>query len=156
MNSDEWVIWNGSMGVLDMVRIGRVEEDAARSAYLAEPYEVVGPFSFDELKGEGRIAFGECVVMSRERWQADQVKLRIEAREKRRAFLARFEDRDDDEEARLALELPEQGRLEPDEINAAFRRLAKAAHPDAGGSSEAYRRISEARDMLLKQFGYAA
>lgn len=156
MNSDEWVIWNGSMGVLDVVRIGRIEDDEARSAYLASPYEVVGPFSFGELEAEGRIAFGECVVMSRERWQADQVKLRIEAREKRRAFLARFETGDDYEEARTALGLPEDGRLEPDEINAAFRRLAKTAHPDAGGSSEDYRRISEARDTLLKQFGHAA
>jgi curved DNA-binding protein CbpA len=49
-----------------------------------------------------------------------------------------------------------EGALKPSEINAAFRRLAKTAHPDAGGSGEHYRRIAEARDVLLKQFGGAA
>ncbi len=49
-----------------------------------------------------------------------------------------------------------EGALKPSEINAAFRRLAKTAHPDVGGSGEHYRRIAEARDVLLKQFGGAA
>jgi curved DNA-binding protein CbpA len=46
-----------------------------------------------------------------------------------------------------------QGALEPSQIRRAFRRLAKSAHPDAGGSDEHYRRIAEARDALLGQFG---
>jgi curved DNA-binding protein CbpA len=45
-----------------------------------------------------------------------------------------------------------EGALKTAEINAAFRRLAKIAHPDAGGSDEHYRSITEARDALLKQF----
>lgn len=157
--AEEWVIWNGSMGVVDTVRLGIVEDGAGRQAYLAAPYDVVGPFSLDELEGEGRIAFGECLVMSVERWQRDQVALRVEAREKRRAWYARFEDDDEDddhEEARGVLGLRQDGKLSLTEINAAFRRLAKTAHPDAGGSSDAYRRISEARDLLLGLFGDAA
>jgi len=63
---------------------------------------------------------------------------------------------DDAEEHREVLNLPMEGALKPSEINAAFRRLAKTAHPDAGGSGEQYRRIAEARDVLLKQFGGAA
>ncbi len=31
-----------------------------------------------------------------------------------------------------------------DEVEAAYRRLAKAAHPDAGGSAEAFRELAEA------------
>jgi hypothetical protein len=151
---EEWVVWNGSMGILDMAAIGHIEDDGrGRSAFLAPPYGVVGPFSLDELETQGRIAFGECLVMSRQRWQDDQADLRLEAQKKRRTFLFRAEfDDDDDQEHREALNLPIEGALNPAEINGAFRRLAKTAHPDAGGSSEHYRRIADARDALLERF----
>jgi hypothetical protein len=149
-HSEEWVIWNGSMGILDMVTIGRIDVD--RSAFLAPPYAIVGPFSLDELEAEGCIAFGECLVMSRQRWREDQVALRIAAREKRRAFLLKMEIGDDSEEHRETLSLPMEGTLTRSEISAAFRKLAKTAHPDAGGSDETYRRIVEARDALMELF----
>jgi hypothetical protein len=152
-DKEQWVIWNGSMGVLDMATLGRIEEgDGGRSAFLAPPYDVVGPFSLDELETRGRIAFGECLVMSRRRWQEDQVELRVEAQNRRRAFLSRprFED---GRAHREVLNLPMEGALDPSQINAAFRRLAKTAHPDAGGSDEHYRRVAQARDALLAQFG---
>lgn len=158
-DKEQWVVWNGSLGVLDMVTIGHIEtREDGRRAYLAPPYGVVGPFSLDELEAQGRIAFGECLVMSRQRWQEDQVELRLEAREKRRAFQfqARFADDDQEEQHRETLNLPMDGALTPSEINAAFRRLAKTAHPDAGGSAEEYRRIAEARDALLEQFAAAS
>jgi len=112
----------------------------------------VGPFSLDELETRGRIAFGACLVMSRERWREDQVELRREGQEKRRAFLLRLDWGGDERERREILNLPANGALEPSDINAAFRRLAKTAHPDAGGSDELYRRIAEARDALLERF----
>lgn len=158
-DKEEWVIWNGSLGILDMATIGHIEDgEGGRSAFLAPPYGIVGPFSLGELETRGRIAFGECLVMSRQRWQEDQVDLRREAQEKRRAFAFLFQrDFDgDDKEHREVLNLPMEGALKPSEINAAFRRLAKTAHPDAGGSNEHYRRIAEARDALLEQFGSAA
>ena len=155
-DKEQWVVWNGSMGILDMATIGHIEDgEGGRSAFLAPPYSVVGPFSLDELETQGRIAFGECLVMSRQRWQDDQVELRLEAREKRRAFLFRMEF-GDDREHREILNLPMEGELKPSEINAAFRLLAKTAHPDAGGSDEDYRRIAEARDALLEQFAGAS
>ncbi len=155
---EQWVIWNGSMGILDMATIGHVEEtDGGRLGFLASPYGVVGPFSLEELETQGRIAFGECLVMSRQRWQDDQVELRIEARKKRQAFLFRmgFDDNHNSEH-REALNLAMEGALEPAEINAAFRRLAKTAHPDAGGSDQRYREIAEARDALLRPFENAS
>lgn len=149
MHSEEWVIWNGSLGILDTATIGRIEEiQGRRCTFLASPYGVVGPFNLEELQSQGRIVFGECLVMSRRRWQEDQIDLRREARKKRRAFELRFES-SDRKEHRKVLKLPLDGTLAPPEINAAFRRLAKAAHPDAGGSNDAYRRIVEARDALL-------
>lgn len=155
-DKEEWVVWNGSLGILDKVTIGHIEDGASgRSAFLAPPYGVVGPFSLDELEARGRIAFGACLVMSRQKWQEDQVDLRLEARKKRRAFLFQ-PDFDDDQEHREVLNLPMEGALKPSEINAAFRRLAKTAHPDAGGADEDYRRIAEARDSLLQQFASAS
>ena len=152
---EAWFVWNGSMGILDTVTIGVVEHgEGGRSAYLAPPYDVVGPFSLDELETRGRIAFGACLVMSPERWREDQAELRREGLEKRRAFLLRLEF-GDDRESREILNLPTDGALEPCDINAAFRRLAKTAHPDAGGSDEHYRRIAEARDALLERFAGA-
>ncbi|MCJ2187954.1 J domain-containing protein [Novosphingobium beihaiensis] len=148
----DWVIWNGSMGILDMVAIGRVD---GGEAFLAEPYDVVGPFRLDELEAQGRIAFGECLVMSRQRWQEDQTGLRMAAREKRRAQLMHATFADSESEHRGTLDLPEEGILDAAQINAAFRRLAKTAHPDAGGSSTHYHRISEARDTLLERLGMA-
>src|SRR5262249_41901733 len=137
---------------LDMVSIGRIEDgDGGRSAFLAAPYGVVGPFSLDELEAQGRVTFGACLVMSRQKWQEDQVDLRREAQELRRRQLCR-PDRDGEEDYRELLSLPMKGTLQPSEINSAFRRLAKAAHPDAGGSNEEYHRITEARDALLKLF----
>jgi hypothetical protein len=155
MDTEEWVIWNGSMGILDMARIGRTElAESGRRAFLAPPYDVVGPFSLDELTTLGAIAFGECLVMSRQRWHQDQVDLRLKARQKRRAFRLHPDVDDDDGEHRKTLDLPMDGSLKPSEIKAAFRRLAKTAHPDAGGSGEHYRRIAEARDYLLTQLEF--
>lgn len=147
--AEQWVIWNGSLGVVDMVRIGMVERgDNGRLACLAPPYDVVGPFSLDELERTGRIGFGACLVMSRRRWQDDQVDLRRAGRKQRRALLI-VPDTDDDSTHRDILDLPSAGALTRSEIKAAFRMLAKTAHPDAGGTASAYRRISEARDALL-------
>jgi len=147
----EWVVWNGSLGVLDMAGLGRVEHnEACRSAWLAAPYDIVGPFDLDELETSGRVAFGACLVMSRRKWQEDQIELRIEARERRRAEALRFMTSDDDAEHRDVLELPTDGALDAADITAAFRRLAKKAHPDAGGDHDAYIRLTEARDALLK------
>ncbi|MGO9428513.1 J domain-containing protein [Rhodoblastus sp.] len=151
-DKDDWVVWNGSLGVLDVAAMGRVEHDpSGRTAWLAAPYDVVGPFSLDELETIGRVAFGACLVMSRRKWQDDQIELRIEAREKRRAFAVRFREPDDDSAHRALLELPFEGELTTVEINSAFRRLAKSAHPDVGGSHDDYCRLTEARDALLER-----
>ena len=132
-DKQEWVIWNGSLGVLDMVTLGRIEDgEDGRSAFLAAPYGVVGPFSLDELETEGRITFGACLVMSRQRWQTDQVDLRREAQELRRRQMFRL-DPEDEHDYREILNLPMKGALQAADINSAFRRLAKTAHPDAGG-----------------------
>jgi hypothetical protein len=149
---EEWVVWNGSLGVLDLAAIGRVEQDpSGRMAWLAAPYDSVGPFSLDELETLGRVRFGACHVMSRRKWQEDQDKLRFETRERLWAFAMRMNAPNDDSAHRERLELPPWGQLTAARINAAFRRLAKTAHPDAGGRTDEYCRLTEARDALLER-----
>ena len=165
---EQWIIWNGTFGIRDFVTIDRVESGPeGRSAWLEEPYDMVGPFSFDELETDGRICFAECTVMSRQRWQEDQAQLRQEAVERYREAQQRiFEElarsnarkrrqaahmrQSDEKEHRELLCLPVDGELEVSQVKAAYRRLAKKAHPDVGGSHELFVRITEARDMLLE------
>lgn len=166
--ADEWVIWNAAHGLVTTVTLGRIAaSDHGRTAWLDEPFDMVGPFSLDELETYGRIAFAACVVMSRQKWQDDQVGLRRESLRIRRAaqermneeFARRSGDRGghqviskpfDERRHREALNLPIDGKLEPRQITAAFRRLAQKVHPDVGGSHEQFVRITEARNALLK------
>lgn len=165
---EEWMIWNGSLGLLTTVTIGRVEDgDDGRSAWLEEPFDMVGPFNLDELEKEGRITFAAAIVMSRQRWQEDQLELRRESAKIRRETeerinreYARYSGNQaghqdkrkafDEKKHRETLNLPMDGKLEPRQINAAFRKLAQKAHPDAGGSNEQFVLISEARNALLE------
>ncbi|WP_424191522.1 J domain-containing protein [Ampullimonas aquatilis] len=175
-NKEEWVIWNGSLGILAMVTIGRIEESAdgstngcpnSKNAWLDRPYDMVGPFDFDELETNGRITFAACMVMSRQRWQDDQVQLRQEAYEIRRATQKRinreyghffeggggqqsYQKPFDEQAYRATLNLPVEGELEPSQIKTAFRRRAQKVHPDVGGTHEQFIEITEARDALLE------
>jgi len=164
----QWIIWNGTLGLRDFVMIDRVEDDkSGRLAWLEEPYDMVGPFDFDELENSGCIRFAACVVMSREKWQNDRTVLMHEAMTKRRAAQQRaFEElrranrrkqrhgspmrQNSEREHRKLLRLPVDGELDVIQIKAAFRQLAKTAHPDAGGSHELFIRITEARDVLIE------
>ncbi|MCB1957086.1 MAG: J domain-containing protein [Rhodocyclaceae bacterium] len=164
---EDWVIWNGGHGLVTTAALGEVETgpNGQRMAWLDEPFDMVGPFDLDELERCGRMAFAACVVMSRRRWQADQAALRQESihlkRETQRRMedaFARFSSRQqrpaygptvDDRPHREALALPLSGSLERGQINAAFRRLAQRAHPDAGGDHEQFVRLSKAREVLL-------
>lgn len=170
-NQEEWVIWNGSLGILAMVTIGRIEDSTdgttKKSAWLDRPYDMVGPFDFDELQTNGRINFAACMVMSRQRWQEDQVQLRQEAYEIRRATQERinreyghffeggggqqsYQKPFDEKAYRATLNLPVEGELEPSQIKTAFRRRAQKVHPDVGGTHEQFIEITEARDALLE------
>lgn len=164
-----WVIWNGSLGIVDTVAIGLVKIDPqGRYAWLEEPYDMVGPFNLDELETNGRTGFAACTVMSRQKWQDDQVALRREslrlrreaqqrvyeshARHNRNRFSHPSNDlRRSDRRHREALDLPLDGVLEAAQIKTAFRRLAQKTHPDVGGSHEQFIRITEARNALLER-----
>jgi hypothetical protein len=167
--AEEWVIWNGGHGLVTTAALGQVAHGpGGRIAWLDEPFDMVGPFSLDELETHGRIAFAACIVMSRQRWQADQAALRRDSVHQRRATaqrtaeaFARFSRRQappprpatDQRPHREALALPATGALDRSQVKAAFRRLAQKAHPDAGGSHEQFVRLTRARDALLQAIG---
>jgi dTDP-4-amino-4,6-dideoxygalactose transaminase len=52
---------------------------------------------------------------------------------------------------RQLLGLPLDRRLSETEIQTAYNRLAKQAHPDAGGNVKAFLELSAARDALMKE-----
>lgn len=164
---EDWVIWNGGHGLVTTAALGEIEigPNGQRNAWLEEPFDMVGPFDLDELERCGRIAFAACIVMSRQRWRADQaglrqesVRLKREAHRRMEEAFARFSSHQrrqtsahptDDRHHREALALPLSGALGRSQINAAFRRLAQRAHPDAGGDHEQFVRLSKAREVLL-------
>lgn len=165
---EEWVIWNGGLGLVSTATLGHVEiGSSGRQAWMDEPFEMLGPFSLDELEIHGRTAFAACLVMSRQRWQADQAQLRHESIHLRHATqqrmdeaFARFSGRQsrphdrrrtsNEQEHRQVLNLPAHGKLERRQVNSAFRKLAQKAHPDVGGSHEQFVRITTARTVLLE------
>jgi hypothetical protein len=51
---------------------------------------------------------------------------------------------------RQLLGLPFDRRLSSAEIHRAYKRAAKTAHPDAGGSAQQFLELSAARDALMK------
>jgi len=52
---------------------------------------------------------------------------------------------------RQLLGLPLDRRLSGVEIHRAYKRVAKRAHPDAGGSAREFLELSAARDALMKE-----
>ncbi|TPQ29720.1 molecular chaperone DnaJ [Bradyrhizobium guangdongense] len=54
-----------------------------------------------------------------------------------------------EDSARRTLGLPLAVQLTCDDINQAYRRLAKTMHPDLGGSEQAFLDLSAARDILI-------
>jgi hypothetical protein len=55
------------------------------------------------------------------------------------------------ERYRQMLGLPLGRRLSGAEIHLAYKRVAKRAHPDAGGSAREFQELSAARDALMKE-----
>ena len=62
-----------------------------------------------------------------------------------------------EEKYRQLLGLPLDRRLSAPEIHRAWKRAAKSAHPDAGGSVQAFQALSAAREALIEEvrFGRA-
>ena len=150
-----FVIWNGSLGMVVQVTLGHVEHCAGGpEAFLESPFDFVGPLNLDELRARGRLAFGACLILTLDSWRQDQADLRRDAHQRRRVHSHRTplsfqREARDHRQDRAVLRLPLEGTLQASEIKAAFRRLAKTAHPDVGGSSELFQGITRARDALL-------
>jgi hypothetical protein len=162
LEDEQWIIWNSALGIRDFVTIGRIDTDKS-VAWLEAPYDMVGPFSLDELITDGLISFAECVVMSKQRWREDQEQLRKISLAKRQQAQQEMYDKlsrhnkrkmsghsDSIQEYRALLSLPIEGSLELSQIKSAYRKAAKKAHPDAGGSQALFIHIKEACDALLE------
>jgi len=158
----ELIIWNSSIGIRDFVTIGRIDTDE-NAAWLESPYQMVGPFSIEELSVYGQISFAECVVMSKQKWQDERESLltisMMRRRKAQQEFLEELEKHNrrkqhnhthELEEYRSLLNLPISGTLKITQIKSAYRKAAKKSHPDAGGTQEMFLQIKEAYDVLLE------
>lgn len=163
IEDEEWIIWNSSLGLRDFVMLGEIDE-INNVAWLDEPYAMVGPFSLDELVTDGLISFAACVVMSKQKWREDREELlrdsMIRRRRAQQEFFEEIERRNRrrrnahhelQREYRSLLDLPIEGILELSQIKSAYRKAAKKAHPDAGGTQAHFIRVKEACDALLEQ-----
>ncbi len=56
---------------------------------------------------------------------------------------------------RQLLGLPLDRRLSAPEIHRAWKRAAKSAHPDAGGSAQAFLALSAAREALIEEISFS-
>jgi len=164
---EEFIIWNSTLGIRDYVMIGEVESTAdTTNAWLDEPYEMVGPFCLDELLLCGQISFEACIVMSKKCWEegkksfcetsfAEQQRIQQEFNEELKKHNKKKKEQNihakhlSEKEHRELLSLPLEGLLEVTQIKAAFRKIAKTAHPDVGGSHELFVQLTQARDALL-------
>lgn len=159
---EDFIIWNSQFGVRDFVNIGEIDTDN-KTAWLDEPYEMVGPFCLDELCKDGLISFAACMVMSKERWSEDQKELYEESlirQEKLQEELYRNIHQNNNRKRnqrantqkgyRKLLDLPLEGSLEISQIKTAYRKIVKKEHPDVGGSHEKFIEVTEARDILLE------
>ncbi len=143
---EEYIIYNPALGVRDFVVIGETKTYSDRtSAWLDDPYDMVGPFDLDELRDSGQISFAACLVISRNRWQ----EVKKEHFEKFKKYNTK-KDQHTDTECRKLLSLPIHGELETTQIKSAYKKVIKKAHPDVGGSHEKFIEITKARDTLLE------
>jgi hypothetical protein len=150
-DDQEYFVWNRFHGVGDAAKIETIEQAKhGHKARMAEPFgSKMGWFSYEDLIRAGRAESQGFTVYTWERWQADRHS-EMERHSKRK-FTTWPEA--DNVEHRKVLGLPASGPLLTAEIERACRRLAKQAHPDAGGTSEEFRRLIIARDALIKLHG---
>lgn len=158
---EDFIIFNSKIGLRDFVTIGEVDS-TKNQAWLEEPYEMVGPFCLDELCSMGQISFATCVVMSKDYWKENQTRLRKEALEHQRRLEEEFYqdiynynkkrknlEKETQKVHRKLLSLPLDGELDTKQIKDAFRKVAKIAHPDVGGTHEMFVKITQAKEALL-------
>jgi len=165
---DEFIIWNGTLGIRDFVTIGEVKTDSELTQiWLDEPYEFVGPLSLEELIACGQISFEACIVMTQQTWKegktafqeaafSEQCRIQRELNEdikhhnKKRQQFIQTTYKYSEKEHRELLCLPIEGVLEVSQIKAAYRSVVKKVHPDVGGTHEKFIKITQARDALLE------
>lgn len=154
----DFIIWNSNLGIRDFVKIGEIDRKN-NTAYLDEPYEMVGPLCLNKLFSKGEITFAACVVMTEEKWEESKKQFYKKTLENQQKSNKEFYENinkynkrkrySNEKEYRELLSLPLEGLLKESEIKRAFRKLAKTTHPDVGGSKELFLKITQARDALI-------
>ncbi len=159
---EDFIIFNSKLGLRDFVTIGEIDFKN-NQVWLDNPYEFVGPLCLEKLCTIGEISFEACIIMSQEYWKKNQRRLQKESFENQLKFQRQFQkdinnhnkkrrdlDYKTEKENRELLGLPLEGVLEISQIKAAFKKIAKTAHPDVGGTHEMFVKLSDAKDALIQ------
>jgi hypothetical protein len=142
-----YVIFNINFGVRDFVYVGQIDGD---NAWLDDPYDMAGPFSLKQLLNTGRVEFEQCIIMSEKIWKETKRDLQQEAWKKQSCFNQEIFNKksNEDKKYRELLGLPLEESLSEKQINDAYRKAVKKAHPDVGGSHEKFIQITCAKNYL--------
>jgi hypothetical protein len=132
-------------GTLDFAKVARIWNDKhGRSAVLAEPFgSRMGTFGYDDLLKRGKAESQGFTVYTLEFWKANrdtEITRYMKSWFPKETTFAAVTDTKEVEHRRL-LELPENGAVLKSKIEQAYKIAAKRAHPDAGGSDDAFKTI---------------
>jgi hypothetical protein len=153
-DDEEYPVMTQFRGTLDYAKIAQVRDDRhGQSAMLAEPFgSRMGWFNYTDLLQRGRAESQGFTVYTPDFWKANR-NAEIERYMKQWFSKGPFQSIAADEaEHRLLLALPDTGALLKSEIEQAFKIAARRAHPDAGGSNDAFRQVAAAKDALIARW----
>ncbi len=114
----------------------------------------MGWFAYDGLLKQGKAESQGFTVYSREFWQANrdaEITRYMKSWFPKGPMFEAVTDTNEVEHRRL-LGLPEKGAVLKSEIEQAYKIAARRAHPDAGGSDDAFKQLAAAKEALSERW----
>ena len=149
----EYPVLTNYRGTLDFAKVARIWNDKyGRSAVLAEPFgSRMGTFSYEDLLKRGRAESQGFTTYTPEFWKAnrDAEITRTNKQWFPKGVMGEAVANSKESEHRRLLGLPDKGGLLKSEVEQAYKATARRAHPDAGGSEEAFKQLGAAKDTLI-------
>jgi len=155
-DDQEYPVMKQFKGTLHYAKVAEIRNDKyGRSAKLAEPFGTpMGWFVYDDLLKRGKAESRGFTVYTPEFWQANRD---TEITRYMKSWFPKgltFEAVTDTKEVehRRLLGLPEKGAVLKSEIEQAYKIGARRAHPDVGGSDDAFKQLAAAKEALFQRW----
>lgn len=149
-DEEEYPVVTQFSGTLDYAKIAQTRDDKyGPSAMLAEPFgSRMGWFNYTDFLKNGRADSRGFTVYTPDYWKANR-DAEIKRCAKKQWVRWPQSVASDEAHYRHLLGLPDTGPLLKSEIDQAFKIAAKRAHPDVGGSNDAFKQLAAAKDALI-------